>query len=229
MRDIEKTKLKLPSVIFGDNAQTWRKILMHYIKIIDERPVKILDITAGEKRMWRDIDINSRDLNGNRIMEVTFMDIKPKGDVIQGDYRKLYDDKRFKDESQHIIVFDPPYTPPLGFAYRRRKDIDFGYDITKRYELELGVISERDIGLVAIGVQRILKKLGYWVIKVQDTAYDWHYVFYDKIKKVTNLKYLGVVIQVLPSTWRMHIRDQSYFKPQTLHTYWMIYRKGVKK
>lgn len=211
---------KLPSVIEGDNADVWKRILEHYANIISNRPVKVADITAGEKRMWKKIDYKAVDLYGNRMYDITFVDVKGGEDVIEADYRSL----PLKNMTYDIVVFDPPYADPLGWTKRPRDTTKEIEEITYLYNLNNGVLKEKDIIPVTSEVARILKRGRYWIIKLQDTKYEWHYKFYNKIRQFGYFKYLGLVVQSIPFTWHMHIPDKSFEKPQPCHTYWMIYK-----
>lgn len=212
-------------MITGNNASTWKKILSHYIQIIDERPVKVLDPTAGERHIWDEIEYNSLNLYGEKTLEVTFCDIRPLKDTIQCDYRKL----PFAMGTFHIVVFDPPYSKVIevGRIYddEGRSLYERYAKVNDKYNLGNTFFEEGEIPIVLSEFYRVLKRGGYLIIKIQDLAYEWHYKIYNEAKKFGHLKYLGVVIQNYQYSWRLGVRDKSFEKPQQVHTYWMIYKK----
>jgi len=221
VKDEDKRKLRLPSVLHGENHEVWRRILMHYVKVIGNYPVKVLDLTAGERRMWKSIDINASTLDGTKMMDVTFLDIRPFKYAIRCDYRKL----PLKPNQYDIVVFDPPYTDVLGFDEVRRKVGDLRLKFSEIYNLKTGKLEKRDINIVSYEVSRVIKPNGYYIIKIQDLKDNWHYEFYERMSKMNLYDYIGVVIQVLPSTWHLYVSDETYYKPQNMHTYWMIWRR----
>ncbi|MEM3454692.1 MAG: hypothetical protein QXS21_05965 [Thermoproteota archaeon] len=221
----EKERLRLPSIITGNNAETWKRILQHYSKIIDERPIKILDPTAGERQIWHNISYNQTNLYGEKEYDVTFCDIRPLKDTIQCDYRKL----PFNIGSFHIIIFDPPYSEriEMGVIYdaKGRQVYKRYMKMNQKYNLGNTILSEEDIPIILREFYRVLKRGGYLIIKIQDLKFDWHYKIYNEAKKFGYYKYLGMVIQNYKYSWRLIVKDKSYEKPQTIHTFWQIFKK----
>jgi len=105
---------KLPTFLFKrSTAEAFKAVLAYHAP----PPRKVLDCTAGFRRMWARIAYTS--LNDNSTQRtlteqegymVTFLDIRPevKPDIV-GDHTKLTE--LFKPKSFDAAVYDPPWVP----------------------------------------------------------------------------------------------------------------------
>lgn len=75
----------------------------------DDTTIKILDVTAGERRIWNEVTLQNTSIDGAKQYEVTFLDQSLDAELdICADFRHL----PFADESFDLIIVDVPFMKP---------------------------------------------------------------------------------------------------------------------
>lgn len=165
---------------------------------------KVLDVTAGEQRIWNPTTLHNTDLNGKKIYDVTFLDMSLDAKLeVCADLRKL----PFKDNSFDFIVFDPPFIKPSngieGFGIKTHKTPDRMYYFRQTKDnwtppesfffqtwREFNRVSRN--GLIIKISERYEQGYEVPVLTYMDLAYDKRFNKKSKFKRCVNVGYRGI-------------------------------------
>jgi hypothetical protein len=222
----------LDSVIFGDNAEVFTKLITFY----KPPPAKVIDVTCGYKRFWAKLlpSISSTGLiSPNQNYDVVFSDIRPLGDI-QADYRTIADEHPELVNKFDVVVFDPPYVNSANMikvatGYKRWMNMDSENGSIYAIETEYGELTPEHMLKFLYQAYKLLKPGGIVIAKLQDTINWWHFKFYEKIEQFGLFELTALYIQYFGKNFMRHINAENRKKPAPVHAYWFILTKGEKK
>jgi len=177
---------------------------------------KIYDVTANEKRMWKNLT------QTNIIFSDVDRNMNPN---IQCDFLNL----PFKSNTGSIIIFDPPHLPEAAGSNKSLKPF------VRRYGLDKTTSSDNISGIFKpflIEAKRVLKQDGLIFVKLSDFVhnhkYQWILVdFVNAVRDIDGLTATDLRIKNDPSAGNLksgkwvnshHVRKS--------HCWWIIVRKG---
>lgn len=190
----------------------------------------ILDVTAGERRIWsKDINATSL-LTGDKSWSVTFLDQSPEAKAeILADFTKL----PFADNSFDVIIFDPPFikqangvesfgikthkTPDRNFYFRQKNDEwippEEYFKLTWK---EFNRVSKN--GLIVKIAERYEKGYEIPVTTYMDLCYDKRFNPLSEFQRISRVGYRGKRAGL----------GAKMIHPQRVLSYYANYKKDYK-
>jgi len=218
------------------------KALSYVLPWYFEPGKKILDVTAGQQRMWQKALVSGQEtLAGEKCWKVTFLDGSPEANAdVFADFSHL----PFADDSFDCIVFDPPFTNPKDagerfglykkrvngktYSYQPREGRMFYFrnpsgawippeEHFKTTWKEFNRVSRN--GLIIKISERYEKGYEIPVTTYMDLCYDHRLNPLSEFKRVVQTGYRGNRYKMLGA--RM-------IHPQRVLTYYAVYKKNYK-
>lgn len=215
MRKVNKMT-KLPTFLFErSTAEAFKKVLTHYAP----PPRRILDCTAGFRRMWARISYTAlkdatiqRTITEKAGYQVTFLDVRPecKPDIV-GDFYELT--KFVPKETYQVLVFDPPWTP-TGKYQGTKETGKSTYTSPDLYAVEEPFNPKWFDGLNDEFYEVLVYK-GLMIMKIGDIKDCFLHI--EAAKRFHSFKLLDIVV----CPWHHPVGAG-----RRNHYYWMIFRKG---
>ncbi|MFQ5754408.1 MAG: hypothetical protein ACE5HI_20715 [bacterium] len=203
--------------------------------------INILDVTAGQQKIWSKTILSNEDLSGQPAYRVTFLDgdSRAKTDIL-GDFRCL----PIKSQSQDLIIFDPPFIPVENagerFAYQPKEvngktyrhkaregrlfyfNNAFGEWVPPEVLFqqtwkEFNRVSKN--GLIVKISERYEKGYEVPVLSYLDLCFDQRFNPLSEFRRVCSIGYRGN---------RFKLMGARMIHPQRVLTYYVVYKKNYK-
>lgn len=206
---------------------SFTKTLMWYFK----NGTKVLDVTAGHRKIWDRKLLYNGDFDGKKIFDVTFVDGSPESEAdIVSDFRKL----PFDDNSFDVIVFDPPFTElknsqeKHGIKTNRKADREFYFQsLTEKWIQpeayffqtwrEFNRVSRN--GLIVKISERFKNLEEIPVLTYMDLAYNKRFNHASQFQRCVNISYRGM----RAGTGRFNAN------PQRVLSHYAVYKKDRRQ
>jgi hypothetical protein len=195
-------------------AEVFSKILFFYCP----PPQKILDITAGHRRMWEKIPYKGKQetIDGNPY-SVTFIDIREevKPDIV---LNYLHIKNHIAENSYDVVILDPPWNiSEFAFSYKdkehQKEKVTELYGDRQFQLYELPYLDEQ--------ISYVLKPAGTLIIKIADKAdCYWHVEFINKLK---SFELFDIVIFAHESV-RSAFEKEDDKRASKKHGYFLIFK-----
>ena len=192
---------------------------------------KILDVTAGRRKIWDKTLLYNSTFDGGTYFDVTFVDGShdSEADVVS-DFRKL----PFPDNSFDLIVFDPPFTElknsqeQFGVKKSRKADREFYFRGLEEKWIppeayffqtwkEFNRVSRN--GLIVKISERFKDLEEIPVITYMDLAYNKRFNHKSEFQRCVNIGYRGMRAGTGAFT----------SNPQRVLSYYAVYKKDRRK
>ena len=176
----------------------------------------VIDVTANERRMWRDVDWPN----------VTYSDIDPlmSPDII-GDFRNL----PVEDASYDVIVFDPPHLPAAAASPKSMQRFVGNYGLG--HSPHADNISSYFAPFLAEAM-RVLRPEGLIFAKLKDFVHNHQYQwtltdFIAAVRAQDGLTACDLIVKRDPNGGGLKSSKwQNAHHVRNAHCWWVVVRKG---